>query len=173
MGSIFVFLGVTSYLRGEKKEKRAVNREGREGTRRWGGCMDSELLYKKEVYDIFGAAIEVHRTLGTGFLEAVYQEAFELELKDWGISFESQKPLYLHYKGNLLGKEYVADLVCFGRILVELKAVKEIAPIHRAQVINYLKITGLPVGLLINFCSFPKLERYRIVCSDNLSEEEL
>jgi GxxExxY protein len=135
--------------------------------------MDINLLYKKEVYDIFGAAIEVHRTLGPGFLEAVYQEALELELKDWGIPFESQKPLPVYYKGNLLGSEYVADMVCHGRILVELKAVKELAPIHHAQVINYLRITGLPVGLLINFCSFPKLEKQRIVCTDNFSEEEL
>jgi GxxExxY protein len=135
--------------------------------------MNSELLYKKEVYDIFGAAIEVHRTLGPGFLEAVYQEAFELELKDWDIPYESQKTLQIYYKGNPLQKEYVADLICYGRILVELKAVKEIDPVHKAQVINYLKITGLPVGLLINFCSFPKLEKQRLVCTNNFSEDEL
>ena len=135
--------------------------------------MSFELLYKKEVYDIFGAAIEVHRTLGPGFLEAVYQEAFEVELKDWGIPFESQKPLHVYYKGNLLEKEYIADILCYGRILIELKAVKELASIHHAQVINYLKVTGLPVGLLINFCSFPKLEKHRIVCTGNLSEKEL
>ncbi|MDD2220221.1 MAG: GxxExxY protein [Desulfoplanes sp.] len=135
--------------------------------------MSLELLYKKEVYDIFGAAIEVHRTLGPGFLEAVYQEAFELELQDWGIPYESQKPLHIHYKGNLLEKEYIADLVCYGRILVELKAVKELVPVHYAQVINYLKVTGLPLGLLINFSRLSKLEKRRIVCTDNFSETEL
>ena len=134
--------------------------------------MESELLYKKEVYEIFGAAIDVHRTLGPGFLEAVYQEAFELELKDRAVPFESQKPIQVHYKGNLLQKEYVADILCYGRILVELKAVKELAPVHAAQVINYLKVTGLPVGLLINFCSFPKLEKRRIVCSEHSFEDE-
>ncbi len=135
--------------------------------------MNSELLYRKEVYDIFGAAIDVHRTLGPGFLEAVYQEAFELELRDRRIPFESQKPLRVHYKGTILAKEYIADVVCYGRILVELKAVKELAAVHHAQVINYLKVTEFPLGLLINFCSFPKLEKRRIVCSDNFSEDEL
>ena len=135
--------------------------------------MESELLYKKEVYEIFGAAMDVHRILGPGFMEAVYQEAFELELKDRAIPFESQKPLQVHYKGNLLQKKYFVDILCYGRILVELKAVKELAPVHAAQVINYLKVTELPVGLLINFWSFPQLEKRRIVCSNNFLEKEL
>jgi GxxExxY protein len=87
----------------------------------------TELLFKDEVYAIYGAAIEVHKELGSGFLEAVYQEALEIELQSRGIPFESQKSLPILYKGRLLKKEYVADLVCYGKIIVELKSIKELS----------------------------------------------
>jgi len=121
------------------------------------------LLKKKEVYSIVGAAIEVHRDLGPGFLEAVYQEAMEIELGLQGISFESQKLLPINYKGNLLRKEYIADLVCFDQIIVELKALERLSGKEEAQILNYLKATGLRVGLLINFGSYGKLEWKRFV----------
>jgi len=82
----------------------------------------AELIFKDEVYAIVGAAMEVHRILGHGFLEPVYQEAMEIESKLRGLPFESQKVLQIHYKEQLLKKEYVADLVYFGKIIVELKA---------------------------------------------------
>ena len=121
------------------------------------------LLKKKEVYSIVGAAIEVHRDLGPGFLEAVYQEAMEIELGLKGISFESQKLLPINYKGNLLRKEYIADLVCFDQIIVELKALERLSGKEEAQILNYLKATGLRVGLLINFGSYGRLEWKRFV----------
>lgn len=121
------------------------------------------ILLKKEVYIIIGAAIEVHRELGPGFLEAVYQEAMEVELQLQGISFESQKLLPISYKGKLLRKEYIADLVCFDEIIVELKALERLSGKEESQLLNYLKVTGLRVGLLINFGSHGKLEWKRFV----------
>jgi GxxExxY protein len=122
-----------------------------------------ELLFKDEVYTIYGAAIEVHKELGPGFLEAVYQKALEIELQSRGIPFESQKSLPILYKGRLLKKEYIADLVCYGKIIVELKSIKELSEKEEAQTLNYLKATGLRLGLLINFGSHGQLERKRLV----------
>jgi len=116
------------------------------------------LLYKDEVYQIVGAAIEVHRELGPGFLEAVYQEALEIELAERGILFEAQKALKIVYKGRRLKKEYVADLVCYDKIVVEFKAMDKLSSRETAQVLNYLKATGLRVGLIINFGSEGVLE---------------
>ena len=121
------------------------------------------ILLKEEVYITIGAAIEVHRELGPGFLEAVYQEAMEIELRLQGIFFESQKLLPINYKGNLLRKEYIADLVCFDQIIVELKALERLSGKEESQILNYLKATGLRVGLLINFGSHGKLEWKRFV----------
>ena len=123
----------------------------------------TDLLLKDEVYAIVGAAIEVHRELGPGFLEAVYQEALEIELKERGIPFERQKVLAISYKGHRLAKEYVADLICFGQIVVELKAIEQLSGKDEAQALNYLKATGLRVSLLINFGSHGKLEWKRFV----------
>ena len=122
-----------------------------------------ELVLKEEVFAVIGVAIEVHRELGHGFLEAAYQEAMEIELKSRGIPFEAQKPLQIHYKGNLLAKEYFADIVCYGQIIVELKAADRLSGKDRAQMLNYLKATGLRVGLLVNFGSHGKLEWERLV----------
>ncbi len=109
------------------------------------------LLLKDEVYAIVGAAREVHRTLGCGFLESVYQEALEIELTNRGISYVAQKELPLIYKGRLLKKAYVADFVAYDKVIVELKASNGLTTVDEAQVINYLKATGLKVGVLINF----------------------
>jgi GxxExxY protein len=123
----------------------------------------AELLYKDEVYAVIGAAIEVHRVLGSGFLEAVYQEALELELQYRGIPFERQRMLRISYKGQELSKTYVADLVCYGEILVELKAASSLTGQDESQLLNYLKATGKRVGLLINFGAAGKLEWCRRV----------
>ena len=124
-----------------------------------------ELVFREEVYAVVGAAIEVHRELGVGFLEAVYQEAMERELALRGIAFEAQRELVIHYKGQPLGKSYVCDILSFGNVLVELKAMDRLTGREEAQVINYLKSSGLLVGVLINFGSHGKLEWRRLVKS--------
>ena len=95
--------------------------------------------------------MEVHKTLGSGFLESVYQEALGIELSKQNVSFEEEKALNITYKNIVLDKVFVADFVCFNKIIVELKAVKAITDDHRAQVINYLKATKMKLGLLVNF----------------------
>ena len=115
------------------------------------------LILKDEVYQIVGAAMDVATHLGCGFLEAVYQEALEIELSERRIPFVSQKGIQISYKGCVLKKEYVADLVCYDQIIVELKAIRAITEIEEAQLLNYLKATGAAVGLLVNFGS-PQLE---------------
>jgi GxxExxY protein len=122
-----------------------------------------DLLYERESYDIRGAIFEVYREKGCGFLEPVYQECLEKELQLRGVPFASQCELRLAYKGEPLVQTYKADLICYGKIIVELKAVKEIAPQHRAQVFKYLKATGLRLGLLVNFGHHPQVEIERIV----------
>jgi GxxExxY protein len=122
-----------------------------------------ELLLKDEVYAIVGAAIEVHRELGPGFLEAVYQEALELELARRQLPFVPRQTLPVFYKGQRLKKEYEADLICYQQIIVELKALDRLSGREEAQLLNYLKATGLRVGLLINFGSVGKLEWQRFV----------
>lgn len=122
----------------------------------------NELLYKEEVYSIIGAAIEVHKNLGSGFLEPVYQEAFEIELKSREIFFQSQCEIAIHYKDFILQKNYRADLVAFEKIIVELKATDHITPVDESQIINYLKATKFRLGLLINFGSV-KMEWKRLV----------
>ncbi len=110
----------------------------------------TELVLKDEVYAIVGAAIEVHRELGEGFLEVVYQEAMGIELGCRNIPFESQKLLAVFYKGRQLEKEYIADFICYDQIIVELKALDRLTSKERSQILNYLKATGLKVGVLIN-----------------------
>ena len=114
-------------------------------------------------YALMGACFEVFNEMGNGYLEDVYQEGLELELKDRGIPYVTQPKLPIHYKGRLLRKHYEADLLVFDKIIVELKAVKALLPEHEAQLINYLKATGRKVGYLVNFGAFPKLDWRRRV----------
>lgn len=116
------------------------------------------LLYRDDVFRIQGAVFEVYRTMGAGFLEGVYQECLAVEFAARFIPFEALKPMRLEYKGRELRHGYVADFVCYGRIIVELKAARAIAPEHRAQTINYLRATGIRLGLLVNFGAAPKAE---------------
>jgi len=125
--------------------------------------MKAELLFKAESYKIVGACFEVYREKGCGFLEPVYQECMEIELRLQGIAFVPQKPLVLEYKGCTLRSKYQPDFVCYDKIVLELKAVTELTDEHRAQVQNYLKATGLKLGLLVNFGHYPKAEVERIV----------
>jgi GxxExxY protein len=125
--------------------------------------MSTDLLFKQESYQIVGACFEVYRDKGCGFLESVYQECLEIELRLQGIPFAAQKPLALEYKGCLLRAKYEPDFVCNEKIIVELKAVTELTDEHRAQVQNYLKATGLKLGLLVNFGHYPKVQVERIV----------
>src|SRR5688572_23080073 len=123
----------------------------------------SEIIYKEDSYRIIGACFEVYKEKGCGFLEAVYQECLEIELGLQGILFQARLPIALNYKGRPLVQRYVADVVCYEKVLVELKAVSVLADEHRAQVINYLHATGYRLGLLVNFGHHPKLEWERIV----------
>jgi GxxExxY protein len=116
------------------------------------------LLYRDEVFRIQGAVFDVYRKMGPGFLEGVYQECLAIEFRRRTVPFEALKPLSLTYDGQLLRHSYVADFICFERILIELKAVRAIAPEHRAQTINYLRATDLKLGLLVNFGTTPKVE---------------
>ena len=121
------------------------------------------IVFKEESYKIVGAAFKVYNTLGHGFLETVYQEAFEIELQKQGIPFEREKELKIQYDGVELKQAYKADFVCFGKIIVELKAVSALDDAHRSQVYNYLHATGFKLGLLLNFGCVDELEKERIV----------
>ena len=123
----------------------------------------TELILKDESYAVIGAAMEVHRVLGPGFLEKVYQEAMQLELSALRIPFEAEKPIGIEFKGQCLTQKYYADLVCFEQIIVEMKALKQLSGKEDAQILNYLRATGFKVGLLINFGSHGKLEHKRFV----------
>ena len=122
------------------------------------------LIYSAESYAINGAAMEVYNQLGHGFLERVYQEALEKEFLLRGIPFEREKLLTISYKGEKLKQTYKADFVCYGKIIVELKAVSELTDAHRSQVYNYLHATGFRLGIILNFGFSNGLERERIVC---------
>jgi GxxExxY protein len=123
----------------------------------------ADLLFRDEAYQIMGAAMEVYKTLRPGFSEAVYQEALEIELQARSIPFARQVPLRIKYKDRILEKQFIADLICFGGVLVELKAIQETTKADEAQVLNYLRATGLRVGLLINFGDPGRLEWHRLV----------
>ena len=122
----------------------------------------NEFLFKHETYILIGVAIEVHNELGPGFLEQVYQEAFELELIKQKIPYEREKILNIYYKNEKLKKEYTADFFCFGSIIVELKALSSLNGDHEAQLLNYITATKTKVGLLINFGA-KSLEHKRMI----------
>ena len=122
-----------------------------------------ELIYKEEVYRIVGACLEVYKNKGHGFVELVYQDCLEIELGLQSIPFDPQRIITLEYKGKPLDHWFTPDVICFDKIIIEIKAVKELAEEHRAQVLNYLKATGLKVGLLVNFGHHPGLQWERLV----------
>jgi len=123
-----------------------------------------EYIFKEECYQIIGCAMEVHKQLGNGFLEAVYQEALGIELDNQHIPFQAEAELRIRYKGQYLAKKYYADFICYNEIIVELKAISEITENHYKQLFNYLKATDKQLGLLINFGG-ESLEYKRIIKS--------
>ena len=122
----------------------------------------SGLIYEDETYAIKGAVFEVYKTMGAGFLEAVYQESLEEELRARGIPFTPQAEIKIEYKGKVLHQFYKADIICYDKIIVELKAVSSLLPEHSAQLFNYLKATNMKLGLLVNFGHYPGVEVKRI-----------
>jgi GxxExxY protein len=123
----------------------------------------ASIIYKLESFEIMGACFEVYKEKGCGFLEPVYQECLELELADRNIPFVAKPLLSLTYKGRRLKSKYQPDIICHDKIVVELKAVTGLVDEHRAQVHNYLRATGMRLGLLVNFGHYPKVEYERIV----------
>ena len=111
----------------------------------------NKILYKEESFAIVGACMKVHRTLGAGFLEAVYEEALEREFQNLKIPFKRQVKLDLYYGNQKLTKQYRADFICYDEIIVEIKAVSLIPTAFYAQLQNYLKCTNIELGMLINF----------------------
>jgi GxxExxY protein len=124
-----------------------------------------------ETYAIIGAAMRVHRELGCGFLEAVYHEALRLALEADGVPCRSEVPFRIQFGGQPLRTLYRADLVCFDDVLVELKALRALGGVESAQVLNYLKASGLARALLLNFGA-PRLEYRRLVSSPQISQIE-
>jgi GxxExxY protein len=118
----------------------------------------AELILKEKTYQILGSCFEVYKDKGCGFLESVYEECLELEFKRRNIPFNRQVKINLSYKGTNLRQTYIPDFICHETIIIEIKAVKTLSNEHRAQIINYLKATGLKLGLLINFGHYPKIE---------------
>jgi GxxExxY protein len=121
----------------------------------------------EETYAIIGAAMAVHKELGHGFLEAVYQEALAMELAAQGVPLEREHAIPVHYRGQVLTTSYRADFICFGHIIVEIKALQELSGTEEAQILNYLKATQLSKGLLINFGA-PSLQYRRFILSKNI-----
>jgi len=128
--------------------------------------MNADSKNDPETYAIIGAAMEVHRELGSGFLEGVYQDALAVELTHRSIPFTREHSIPVAYKGHALGSPYRADFICFGCVIVELKAIKALTDIESAQVLHYLKATGIERALLINFGS-PHLDYKRFIQSKN------
>ncbi|MEW6201448.1 MAG: GxxExxY protein [bacterium] len=122
----------------------------------------TDLIYKELCYGVVGAALEVHKNLGNGFLEAVYQEALSIELEAKNIPYEREKELKVKYKDRTLEKSYKADFVIDRKIIVETKTISKVTGVEEAKMINYLKCTGLRLGLIINFGAV-SLEWKRIV----------
>ena len=123
----------------------------------------AEILFKEESYAIIGACFNVYKDKGCGFLEPVYQEAFEIELGRRRIPFEPHRELIIYYKGQVLEKRYVPDVICFDQIVAELKVCDRLTGKEESQILNYLKATKNHVGLLINFGSRGTLEWKRYV----------
>ncbi len=127
------------------------------------GSKPARFILEEETYGIVGAALDVYHRLGIGFSEPVYQEALEIEFGLRSIPFEREKWLQVSYKGHALRKQYKADFLCFGQIIVELKAQTALTSIDWSQVINYLKASNLRIGLLFNFGHPRFLEKKRLI----------
>jgi GxxExxY protein len=123
----------------------------------------AEIIYREESYKIIGACFEVYKEKGCGFTEPVYQECLQIEFQRQAIPFVAQPILELEYKGTKLEQFFKPDFVCFGCIVVELKALSKLVDEHKAQVLNYLHALNFRLGLLVNFGHYPKLEYERIV----------
>jgi GxxExxY protein len=122
-----------------------------------------KIIYSEESYRIMGSCFEVYKEKGSGFLEAVYQECLAYEFADGEVPYRSRPSVTLSYKGRALQHWYQPDFICFEKIIVELKALDALTAVHRAQVHNYLRATGIRLGLLVNFGHFPGVEYERIV----------
>src|SRR5438045_375129 len=129
-----------------------------------------QLILADESFRIRGAVFEAYRVMGRGFLEGMYQECLALEFAARRIPFQAMPRVSLTYKGTILTQTYVPDFVCFDRVIVELKAVREIAPDHRAQVLNYLRSTGLELGLLVNFGGMSRATIERLVLQEGTAD---
>ena len=125
----------------------------------------AELIYKDEVYAIIGAAMDVYNTLGDGFLEPVYQEALEIQFGKRQIPYVPQKGITICYEDVHLKKEYIADFLAYEKLINEIKAVDGLTERDEAQLLNYLKATGMELGVLINFGSHPNLQWKRMVAT--------
>jgi GxxExxY protein len=125
----------------------------------------SKLIKADLTFQIIGACMEVHKQLGSGFLEPVYQEALAMEFKEREIPFEKEKLINIYYKNKLLDKTYSADFICYDKIVVELKAISSLTDVHESQLLNYLKATGFEIGLLVNFGA-RSLEHKRMILTN-------
>jgi GxxExxY protein len=134
--------------------------------------LQDDLLFKEETYSIMGACFAVYTEKGCGFLEPVYQECMEIELSYRKIPARPKPPLHLTYRGITLHQGYAPDFICCDKIILELKAVEELADARRAQVLNYLNASSLELGLLVNFGHYPRLEWERIARTRNRRSPE-
>ena len=130
----------------------------------------AQLIYSEESYMIVGACFTVYKKMGCGFLESVYQECLEIEFEYQKIPFYTQKEIKLTYRDRELKQRYKPDLLCYNKIIVELKAVSKLIDDYRTQILNYLNATGLNLGLLINFGHYPNLEYERFVLTKDRKE---
>ncbi len=130
----------------------------------------NKFLYKELTYKVIGLAMEVHRELGSGFLEKVYENALMVQLKENDIKAEQQVPIKIKYQEEIIG-DYIADIVIEDKIILELKSVSKIIGVHKAQLGNYLKATGKEVGLILNFGS-KSLEVERIIFQRSVQSEK-
>ena len=119
---------------------------------------NANLLFPDETYAIRGALFEVYREIGNGLREEVYQQCLEREFTLRSVPFEAKKELRIFYKGEPIEKTYIPDFLCYGKIILEIKAVSSILQEHRAQIRNYLHITGYRLGMLANFGAYPKMQ---------------
>ncbi len=128
-----------------------------------------EILHKQESYDIIGACFEVYNVMGFGFYEEVYHDSLKEEFSARNIPHLHEPKLEIYYKDKLINRKYEPDFVCFSKIIIEIKAVKNLCEEHNAQVFNYLKATGFELGILVNFGSSNGIQYKRIVKSKNNS----